>query len=104
MIWFNDNSHNIVRIYYNMNIDIRKFITNDLGRRLLSIILGLGLSAVFRLSCKDKNCIIYSAPELNKDIINKVYSYDGKCYVYSPINVQCDTTKKIIPFYNVHND
>jgi hypothetical protein len=87
-----------------MNFDIRKFITSDVGRKLLSILLGLGLSAVFRLSCKEKNCIVYSAPDLNKDITNKVYSYNGNCYVYSPLNVPCDTSKKIMTHHKQEND
>lgn len=87
-----------------MNFDIRKFTTSNDGRKLLSILLGLGLSAVFRLSCKEKNCIIYSAPEMNKDVLNKVYSYNGKCYTYSAVNVPCDQTKKIISVYNLSKD
>ena len=87
-----------------MNFDIRKFITSDVGRKLLSILLGLGLSAVFRLSCKEKNCIIYSAPDLTKDIANKVYSYNGNCYVYSTSNVPCDTSKKIMTYHKKDED
>ena len=83
-----------------MNFDIRKFITSDVGRKLLSILLGLGLSAIFRLSCKEKNCIVYSAPDITNDIAKKIYSYNGKCYKYSTSNVPCDTTKKIISTYN----
>ena len=86
-----------------MNFDIRKFITSDVGRKLLSILLGLGLSAIFRLSCKEKNCIVYSAPDLNKDILDKVYSYNGKCYTYTPLNVPCDLSKKIMTFHSSDN-
>ena len=49
-----------------MNFDIRKFITSDVGRKLFSILLGLGLSSIFRMSCKGKNCVIHSSPEINK--------------------------------------
>jgi hypothetical protein len=81
-----------------MNIDIRKFINSNVGRKLFSILLGLGLSAVFRLSCKGKNCVIQSSPDIEKDILNKVYEYDGKCYKYIPTNVPCDPSKKILSY------
>ena len=79
-----------------MNFDIRKFITSDVGRKLFSILLGLGLSSIFRMSCKGKNCVIHASPEINKEILDKVYSYEGKCYKYIPENVKCDPSKKIL--------
>lgn len=79
-----------------MNFDIRKFMTSEVGRKLFSILLGLGLSSIFRMSCKGKNCVIYSSPEFNKEILDKVYSYEGKCYKYTPENVKCDPSKKIV--------
>ncbi len=79
-----------------MNFDIRKFMTSEVGKKLFSILLGLGLSTVFRMSCKGKNCIIYSSPEFNKEILNKIYSYEGKCYKYIPQNVKCNPSKKIV--------
>jgi hypothetical protein len=57
-----------------MNFDIRKFMTSEVGKKLFSILLGLGLSSIFRMSCKEKNCIVYSSPEFNKEILDKVYS------------------------------
>jgi len=79
-----------------MNFDIRKFMTSEVGKKLFSILLALGLSTIFRMSCKGKNCIVYSAPEFNKEILDKVYSYEGKCYKYKPQHVKCDLSKKIV--------
>ena len=79
-----------------MNFDIRNFMTTDVGKNLFSILLGLGLSSIFRMACKGKNCVIYSSPEFNKEILDKVYLYDGKCYKYTPENVKCDPSKKIV--------
>jgi hypothetical protein len=76
-------------------ISLSKFIENPTGRILMSIILGFGLSSLFKLSCKDKNCIIYKSPDLI-NIKGNIYSFNGECYTYNPKEVKCDKTKRII--------
>jgi hypothetical protein len=71
-------------------------MTSEVGKKLFSILLGLGLSTTFRMACKGKNCVVYSSPEFNKEILDKVYSYEGKCYKYAPEHVKCDPSKKIL--------
>ena len=72
---------------------ISKLIKTKNGRILISIILGLGLSSIFRKVCKDRNCIVYKAPN-PKTIVNNVYKHNNKCYKYDIETTKC--TKDVI--------
>ena len=60
---------------------IRKLAKNDVGKVLISVILGLGISALFRKVCNDRSCLVFHAPHINK-IKGQVFDFDGKCYVF----------------------
>lgn len=72
---------------------INKLIKTKNGRILISIILGLGLSSIFRKVCKDRNCIVYKAPN-PKTIVKQVYKHNNKCYKYDIETTKC--TKDVI--------
>jgi len=74
-----------------------KFIHTENGKILMSILLGLGLASLFRTICKDRNCIIFHAVDLDK-IKDKVYKVDNKCYKYNMKSSICDSNKKIVGF------
>ena len=38
---------------------LRRLIYGDVGKIVISIILGLGLSTLFRKVCKNRNCIVF---------------------------------------------
>ena len=58
------------------------------GGILISIIWGLGLSALFRKVCKGRSCIIMRGPK-PAEMHNKIYKFDNKCYKYTAANTQC---------------
>jgi hypothetical protein len=74
-----------------------KFVHTETGKYLMSMLLGFGLASLFRTVCKDKNCLIFTAPHLNK-IQNKIYKNDNKCYKYVSESAKCSSDKKIINF------
>ena len=76
-----------------MKINISKFINSKSGIYITSILLGLGLAAIFRTVCKGDNCIIFYAPPI-EDIENKIFKQDGKCYSYQMVSTKCDANKK----------
>ena len=53
---------------------MKKFMHSHYGRIIISIIIGFGLSTLFRKTCKDKECIEFKSPPLDK-IQNQVYKY-----------------------------
>lgn len=74
-----------------MLIALRNVLKNRNARIIFSIIWGLGLSAIFRKSCKGRNCIVLKAPP-PKEVQNNVYKFNNKCYKYTPRNVNCTNT------------
>lgn len=67
---------------------LQKFTSTSEGKIILSIIWGLGLSALFRKACKGRNCIVIKGPK-PEEMHNKIYEFDNKCYKYSAVNTTC---------------
>ena len=59
------------------------------GHIIISIILGFGLACLFRRICKDRECIIYTAPDFKK-IKDKIFKFDDKCYKYTKETSTCN--------------
>ncbi len=76
---------------------IRRLIYSDFGSIIMSIVLGLGLATLFRKVCKDRNCIRFEGPSINK-IKGQIFKYQNKCYSYEPNITKCNNNRKIIPF------
>jgi len=74
-------------------MNFKRLLYTDLGRIILSIILGLGLATLFRKICTDKSCLRFNGPIIS-DLEGKIYKHGDKCYKYSANTDKCDTTKK----------
>lgn len=59
---------------------------------VVSVLLGVGLSIVFKLCCDSRNCLVYRAPCLE----DKVLRYENKCYKASEREERCDAKKRIL--------
>jgi hypothetical protein len=58
------------------------------GVIIMSVIWGLGLSALFRKVCKGRSCIVMRGPKPD-EMHNKIYKIDNKCYKYTASSTQC---------------
>jgi hypothetical protein len=47
--------------------------------------------------CKDKDCLIFKAPPLDK-FKDKIYKNGEKCYKYNPVATKCSLNAKTINF------
>lgn len=64
-------------------------VLNDrFGAIIVSVILGLGLAAIFRATCRGESCVVVRSPPLDQ-ITGKVYQIDDQCYKYSSYAVGC---------------
>lgn len=64
-------------------------ILNDrFGAVIVSVILGLGLAAVFRATCRGDACIVVHGPPRDQ-IDRHVYRIDDQCYRYTSYAVGC---------------
>jgi len=73
--------------------NIKKFISSRSGVIIMSIILGLGLSTLFRMSCNSRSCLVYTAPDFSK---KKIIKYNDKCYKPEEKIQTCNPNKKTI--------
>uniref|UniRef100_A0A6C0HQW2 Uncharacterized protein n=1 Tax=viral metagenome TaxID=1070528 RepID=A0A6C0HQW2_9ZZZZ len=77
-------------------MNLSKFLHTNSGRFISSLLLGLGLSSLFKKVCKD-NCIIYKAPP-HGEIIGNIFEYNDKCYIFEAIPTTFDKSKRIVEF------
>ena len=78
-------------------MNLKRLIHSDIGRIIISILLGLGLATLFRKVCNDRSCMIFKAPQLNK-IKGQVFKFEKKCYKFNEEIENCDNSKKIVQF------
>ena len=70
-------------------------IKTEFGSFVISVILGLGLAALFQEVCKGDNCIIFEPP--NPDYINNnIFQFKEGCYKFKTVVEECDNKKKKI--------
>ena len=74
-------------------IRLKKFIGSRTGVIICSIILGLGLSTIFKMSCDSQSCIVMKAPDLSD---KKIIKYNNKCYEPSENIETCNKNKNLI--------
>jgi hypothetical protein len=55
---------------------------------VVSVLLGLSLSFVFKLCCDSRSCVVYRAP-----IMDKMIRYENKCYTPIQRAEACDAKK-----------
>ena len=65
------------------------------GQIIVSILFGLALAMLFQKVCKDRKCIVITAPA-TADIANKIYQFEGECFKYTPYGVKCPVTGELI--------
>lgn len=80
-----------------MNINFKRLLHAPLGQIIISMLLGLGLSTLFRKACNRRNCLVFRAPPLSK-IKGQIFRYEDKCYKFNPKSEKCTDTKKSIEF------
>ena len=74
-------------------IKLKKMMGTRTGVIICSVLLGLGLASIFKLSCDSADCIVFKAPDM-KD--KKIIQYNNKCYETKENIEKCDTNKKIV--------
>lgn len=74
-------------------IQISKFFRSETGVKLLSIMLGLGIAGLFKMSCDSRSCIVFKGPQFEEN--NKTVKVNDKCYKVTENIINCeDSTNK----------
>ena len=74
-------------------MSILSILDTETGQVMISIVLGLGLAALFQKVCQDEKCTIYLSPDENK-ITDRIFTQNGQCYKYVREQVPCSTTNR----------
>ena len=78
-------------------MDLKVILHSKNGRILMSVLLGIGISTLFRKVCKDRNCLTFYAPPLD-EFKEKIYKNRGKCVKYVPVPTKCSLNAKTVTF------
>lgn len=68
---------------------VNKVMDTEFGSITISVILGLGLAALFRTVCKDGKCIVIQGPK-NEDVQGQYFKINDDCFKYTPVQTACD--------------
>lgn len=68
-------------------VHFTKFFKSSTGIKLLSIMLGLGIAGLFKMSCDNRSCIVYKAPDFKDDA--KIVKTNNRCYNVNENIIDC---------------
>ena len=69
---------------------LQSAISSPAGSIAISVLLGLGLAAMFRRACKGNSCIVIKAPS-RADTDKYYYKIDDECFKYKPVATSCSS-------------
>ena len=79
-------------------VNFKRLLYTPASKYIISIILGFGLATLFRKICKNRNCMMFKAPNI-RHIKGKIFKHGEKCYKYNSSPQKCNSSnRKIIPF------
>ena len=78
-------------------MNLKRWLHSDTSKYVISIILGLGLSTLFRKECQGEKCIVFTSPPIT-ELEKETYIYGDKCYTYANKSELCDSQKKLVRF------
>ena len=73
---------------------MNKLLNTEVGQRIVSIILGLGLASMFRKVCNNNNCLVIKGPKIVE--MDKYYKIDKKCYKYNTYPINCTNKENFV--------
>jgi|688.fasta_scaffold1580174_1 hypothetical protein len=78
-------------------MNFKVILNSNVGKIVISVLIGLGIACLFHKACKDKECIRFAGPVI-KNVDGKIFQHNEKCYAYKLNAVKCDSNKKIVDF------
>ena len=81
-------------------LNFKEWIHKENSKYIISIILGLGLAALFRKACKDGACIHFESPPMKDLTGGSVYKSGNECYKYNVATQKCNLDKKTVELSN----
>ena len=73
-------------------LKIEKLFSSSGGMKLFSIMLGLGVAGLFKMSCDSRSCLVFKGPTFDDEDKKKV-KYNEKCYQVREKMIPCENKK-----------
>ena len=73
-------------------IQFSKFFRSETGVKLLSVMLGLGIAGLFKMSCDSRSCLVFKGPVFEEN--NKTIKVINDCYKVTENIISCDNSNK----------
>jgi hypothetical protein len=70
-------------------------LNSEFGSFIISMILGLGLAAMFQEICKGDDCIVLEPPN-HSYVTNNIFQFKEGCYTFDTVMTECDEKKRTI--------
>lgn len=83
-----------------INNVVKNLLHTNIGKIILSVLLGLGLATLFRSVCNSKDCYKFIGPQHNA-LRDKIFASDSektKCYTLVEENIPCGSKSKTLEF------
>jgi hypothetical protein len=74
-----------------------EFIKTEAYNTAFSIIIGIGIVAIFTPGCRDNSCAVKKAPPVD-EVVKTVYKIGDKCYRFKTNTIDCPIKGIIEPF------
>ena len=68
-------------------LNFKKLMKSETGILLASMILGLGVAGLFKMSCDSRSCLVYKGPDFSK---KKKIKVNNKCYDVQENIIECE--------------
>jgi hypothetical protein len=79
---------------------VKNLMHTNMGKIILSVLLGLGFATLFRQVCNSKDCYRFIGPHHNA-LRDKIFATDSdktQCYTLVEENIQCGSKGKTLDF------
>jgi len=79
---------------------VKNLMYTNMGKIILSVLLGLGFATLFRQICNSKDCYRFIGPQHNA-LRDKIFASDTdktQCYTLVEENIQCGSKSKTLDF------
>jgi hypothetical protein len=83
-----------------INNVVKNLLHTNIGKIILSVLLGLGLATLFRQICNSKDCYKFIGPKHN-ELRDKIFASDSektKCYSLVEENITCGSKSKTLDY------
>lgn len=70
-------------------LNVQRMMKTETGVLVASVMLGLGIAGLFKMSCDSRSCLVFKGPDLSE---KKIVNVNGKCYDVAEEIVDCNDT------------